>query len=378
MSVTRVLTAVLATSLMASAVVAQQSNSQKDPGVLRLHLMEGSVITGRFVTEIITVTTEFGTLRIPLTKIVSFTPGLDNQPQVRQRINTLILQLGANTAKVRDQAERELANMGFAVKTLLESFRNDKDVERKNRIGRLLQQVEQLREEAEEGDEKPPQALIAEDTVQTIKFTVVGKISPKSFSILTKYGPLTVALSDIRRAAKVVEATPILRRTITVTGQNLVTKNYKSTKILLNRGDRVTIEASGSIILTPWGNNVRTGPDGTSDYGTYKPGIQVGALVGRIGTSGKEFKVGSSHKFTATKSGQLYFAVAMSSGQINSSFPGEYKVKVRVTPASSEKSTSPAKPANRKTPAIDTPKKGVRRKKTVKTRAPIRKTKTKK
>jgi len=327
--------------LTASSLSAQEGKTKKnaDPKVLRLHLMEGSVVSVRLTVDTITVATEFGTLEIQVAKIVSFTPGLESHLAERKRISSLILQLGAKSAKLRDQAEKELAGMGLAVKEILKTFADDKDPERKTRIGRLLQQMEQLQEEADEEGKPIPAALIAEDTVQTPNFTVVGKISPEVFKVQTKFGVLTVALSDIRRAEKEVEATPEIRRTISVAGRNLVVVNYKRSSIRVKRGDRVTITASGSVTLPPWGNQARSGPDGAANYGQYKTGMPVGALVGKIGASGAEFKAGSSHKFTATRSGELYFAIAMRSNYLrgNYNFSGEYKVKIRVIPGDASK-----------------------------------------
>jgi hypothetical protein len=54
--------------------------------------------------------------------------------------------------------------------------------------------------------------------------------------------------------------------------------------------------------------------------------------VGRIGSGGKVFKVGSKHSLTATKPGILYFGIAMNPQFASSdyNFPGGYDVKVRV------------------------------------------------
>jgi hypothetical protein len=54
--------------------------------------------------------------------------------------------------------------------------------------------------------------------------------------------------------------------------------------------------------------------------------------VGRIGSAGKVFKVGSKHTMTAPKAGVLYFGIAMNPqfASQDYNFPGAYDVKVRV------------------------------------------------
>src|SRR5690606_29459477 len=53
---------------------------------VRVYLMEGSVISGTFTVDALTVKTEFGTLEVPVEHVLSFTPGLDSHPQLQMRI----------------------------------------------------------------------------------------------------------------------------------------------------------------------------------------------------------------------------------------------------------------------------------------------------
>ena len=61
-------------------------------------------------------------------------------------------------------------------------------------------------------------------------------------------------------------------------------------------------------------------------------GFPAGCLVAKIGSNGKPFRIGSKTTFTAKKSGTIYFGVAMNSSYANQTFPGQYKVKTRVSP----------------------------------------------
>jgi hypothetical protein len=102
--------------------------------LMRLHLMEGSVVAGRLSTETVTVETAFGKLEIPVANIVSFTPGLDSHPEERKKIGRLIQQLGSNNAGERDAAQRTLTDMGKTIQTELSRYVMDEDTERRSRI----------------------------------------------------------------------------------------------------------------------------------------------------------------------------------------------------------------------------------------------------
>ncbi len=302
------------------------------PDEVRLHLMEDSIVTGVLSVQSITVTTEFGTLEIPVTQIVSVVPGLDSHPEHKRQIVSLIQQLGANNVKERDEAQKALAEMGAPIAAILERYTSDDDAERRTRVQKILAEIEEASEEFAD-ENSTAKSLIPEDTVQTTLFTVVGKVSPKSFEVKTKFGMLTVALADIREARRDMGGSQEIRKSFGVSGANLVQMNYKNSGIRVNKGDEVSITADGSIIMSPWGNNVSSTPEGGANFQWYIPNkIPGGALVARIGTSGPDFKVGSKHSFTATKAGVLYFAVAMNAQFANQgyNFPGEYNVKVRV------------------------------------------------
>lgn len=177
-----------------------------------------------------------------------------------------------------------------------------------------------------------PVALIDDDTISTTSFTMVGKISPESFQLQTKFGPLTVKLADIRRAEHESDEKPEFRKVIEVQGNNLVMRSPLNSGIKVNKGDKIEIEASGSVVMTPWGSDQVSGPEGSPNYGQYRPGINGGALCMRYGASGQDELIGRGKKFTATKSGTIYFGVAMQQNFAGNQFPGSYKVKVRVGP----------------------------------------------
>jgi hypothetical protein len=149
----------------------------------------------------------------------------------------------------------------------------------------------------------------------------------------TQFGPLKVAISDIRRGERETEQKPEIRKQIAVRGENLIQLNMVATGVRLNRGDKLQITADGKLTMSPWGNNSFSTPDGSEQFQWYVPNqIPGGALVGRIGAAGKFFKVGSKHSQTVTKAGVLYLGIAMNPqfASQDYNFPGQYDVKLRV------------------------------------------------
>ena len=302
--------------------------------MIRLHLMEGSVISGRLSIDAMTVETPYGKLDIPVGQIVSITPGLDSHPEERKRIGRLILQLGSNQAAEREAAQRTLTEMGVLIQSELVRYANDDDVERRTRVQKILAELEEA-DVDDDGDPLAARPWISQDTVETTMFTVVGKITPQTFSVQTQFGPLNVSIGDIRRGERETDQKPEIRKTVVVNGGHLVQLNMVSTGIRLNRGDKVNVAADGKLVMSPWGNNVTSSPDGSEQFQWFIPNqIPGGALVGRIGSGGKVFKIGSKNNFTAPRAGTLYLGIAMNPqfASQDYNYPGEYNVKIRVNP----------------------------------------------
>lgn len=308
------------------------------PRFIRLHLQDGSVISGDLSISDVTMTTTFGKLIIPIEKIQSFSPGLSSNPKLNEEIATLINNLGADDYKAREQAHRDLVARGLRIRQQLVARAGDENAEIKRHISDILKEFEQLEEEREDEDQQVANetALIAQDTIVTSEFTVIGKISPVEFSIDSKYGPLKIALSDIAKAEReVVAGKQTLRKNLDIQGTNLAARNFKSTGIKVRAGDRLNIRADGTITLSPWGNNAQSSPDGMPNYGWYIPNqIPTGSLCGKIGDKGTPFKVGRNYSTVVKQSGILHLALAMPneySGE-GYQFPGAFKVKVKVDP----------------------------------------------
>ncbi|MSR58027.1 MAG: hypothetical protein EXS05_10165 [Planctomycetaceae bacterium] len=308
------------------------TESKSTDRAIRLHLMEGSVVSGKLSIDSIHVETPFGTLDIPVANVITLTPGLDSHPEERKRIGRLIQQLGSNVAAERDAAQRTLTEMGAAIQSELVAHLNDGDMERHVSLQKILAELEEANSD-DDTDTLTSRPWVAQDTVETNLFTVVGRVSPQAFSVQTQFGPLNVSISDIRRGEREPDLKPEIRKSLIVSGQNLVQLNMLNSGIRVNRGDKISVTADGKLTMTPWGNNAFATPDGSEQFQWYIPNqIAGGALVARIANGGKIFKIGSKQSFSAASSGMLQFGIAMNPqfASPDYAFPGEYNVKVKV------------------------------------------------
>lgn len=306
------------------------------PKHIRMHLLDGSVISGDLSVSEIEVETSFGKLVVPIDRIRSLKPGLDSNPKVLGEIEAQIKNLSSDDYKTREQAHKDLAAMGLKVRKELERFAADDNAEIKRHVGEILKEMEEQAEQAADDENATTeQPWIRLDTLVTTDFTVVGKVSPHEFQIASKYGPLTIALADLKEGERQVAVRESLRRSVTVEGANIAQRSFKSSGVRVQAGDKITLKADGNIVMSPWGSNAATGPDGAPNYGWYVPNqIPGGALVARIGDKGTVFKVGRQTTFVAKNSGVLQLAIGIQAEYANEGYqyPGQYSVKLRVDP----------------------------------------------
>ena len=303
---------------------------------IRFHMWDGAVVGGDVSIKRLSVQTEFGSLEIPIEKIRSFYPGLDSFPERKQMIDTLVEQLGDRDYDVRERAHRKLREMGLQIREQLLEFDDGGSAERNKHLTDLRKELDEVIEDLEEGEEGPnsvERALIDGDEVNTPDFSVVGKIQQPTFEISSKYGQLTISLQDIHFADRSFnQPRAEIRKSVTVPGSTFFQKNPKSTRVRVNKGDRITIRGSGTVDWTNWNNT--SSPEGLQNQGSWE-GIACGALCARIGKSGDVIKIGSKESFVAKKNGVLYLAISMKDNYANNSsyrWEGDFKARIVVQP----------------------------------------------
>ena len=306
------------------------------PQLVTLHLLDGNILSGIADVKEIEVETEFGALRIPIHRIRAFRPGLNTYTQLRKKLDELVLDLGANEYTVREKAHKDLSAYGLRILSVVDEFKAGNNPERKRHLDEIKKELQELESELDEDEELNfgDRPLIEGDEIVTDTFTVIGKIKVDDFRIKSRYGNLVISIKDISYGDRPLTSLPDINKTVTVKGSDMAQSRFKSTGIKVRAGDVVLIKADGQIVMSPWGDSEMSGPNGATNYGWFRSGeIEAGALVARIGNSGKIFKLGTKKKFTCKTSGTLNFAIGMNPEYASGyNYPGEYKVKVKVQP----------------------------------------------
>jgi hypothetical protein len=305
------------------------------PKHIRLHLLDGSVISGDLSVSEIEIQTPFGKLVVPIDRIRSLKPGLDSYPKVLAEIETQIKNLASDDYKTREQAHKDLQAMGLKIRKELDRYAADENAEIKRHVGEIIKELDEQAEQAADEETAAEQPWIRLDTLVTSDFTVVGKVSPNEFQVTSKYGPLTVQLADLKLGERQTAVRESLRKNVTVDGSNIAQRSFKSTGIRVEAGDKINLKAEGTVVMTPWGSNAAASPDGAPNYGWFVPNqIPGGALVAKIGDKGDVFKVGRQATFVAKNAGVLQLAIGIQAEYANQGYqyPGQYLVKLKVDP----------------------------------------------
>jgi hypothetical protein len=113
-------------------------------------------------------------------------------------------------------------------------------------------------------------------------------------------------------------------------------RDWTSTGVIIRRGDRIRITATGTVTLDPTTQQT-SGPEGTdlTDARKLMADRPTGALIGVIGADNDDFIfIGRSAEFTATRDGLLFLSVNEGALSDNS---GAYKAAIEVQSQSARK-----------------------------------------
>ncbi|MFA7007061.1 MAG: hypothetical protein WC429_23680, partial [Verrucomicrobiia bacterium] len=168
-----------------------------------------------------------------------------------------------------------------------------------------------------------------DDEVVTPTFTIVGAVKFESLAIATKFGPLKVAKKDL--AVMSLAEPQKISRTVSVPAKATAGRMI-ATGVRVKRGDRLVINASGTVSYRNYGGTQFT-PEGSSNYGAWNENFQIGSLLGRINAGGPMFKVGERYNDKVETDGELFLGIAThDSGSTYGN--GEFKVRIQIQPAS--------------------------------------------
>jgi len=302
-------------------ILAQESSnsSPTKPSNAEVRFGDGSIVRMTLLQESLEVQTKYGKLTIPVSDIRKVEFGLHVPAEVSQQINQSIKRLASDVYKERDSATKELIQVGHFAFPMLQKATSSGDQEVAYRAVGLIKQI----------SERVPAELLKlrdEDVIHTSEFTVIGRItSPTIKAHSPHFGEVTLKLSELR-TMHVKQQGGKQELIVDATKHGSALDQWCDTGITVDTALRISIAADGQVDLWPQGpGQYVTAPKG---YNTAGKGGQfmAGALIGRIGESGKMFYIGDRYEGPATEEGRLLLQIVPSPW--NNASSGQYRVRI--------------------------------------------------
>lgn len=303
--------------LCAINVTAQEST--KSPDFAEVRMGDGSLVRTVVLQESLEVQTKFGKLIIPFREIRRIEFGLHVPAGVNDQIESSIRLLGSEVYKEREEAAKGLIQVGHLAYPALQKAAKSSDMEVAQRANVVLKKITE-----KVAPENLRQRL--EDVIHTSEFPVVGRITSASIKAHSShFGELSLRLADLR-SMHLRNNSGDKALTVDASHHGSAPDQWLDTGITVDPMLRVVISAEGQVDLWPQGpGQYLASPKGYTTAGRGGQ-FQAGALVARIGETGKAFHVGERYEGTPKEEGRLYFHIVPSPW--NNASSGSYRVRV--------------------------------------------------
>src|SRR5262245_1563120 len=159
---------------------------------MEVRCTNGSVIKLKVLEEQLSLKTPYGKLAIPLAKVNEVECATRLPEETARRVAALVLELGSDQLKTRDDATAELARLGVKAYPALLKAEKDKDAEVQKRARQLLEKVRKSHSE---------EALVVreKDVVHTEDSRISGQLETLLLRCHTdQFGEVKLKLSDVR------------------------------------------------------------------------------------------------------------------------------------------------------------------------------------
>ncbi len=302
--------------------------SDKPSMLPTFYLRDRSKITGAPKFETLEIRTLYGALSIPRDQILKIRFARRIAPELKNRIDGLIADLGNEDFDRREEATKGLSDIALPALEALRAAAKSTNEEVKNRATGLIEELaRKFPAEGATSEELVPSLSGTDDEILTTRMTVKGVIPIEDLLIESRYGELKVLIADLSAVVFRVSGPENLKIEIAPTYQP--PGSWLDTKFDVERGQKLRIEASGAIGVRNYG--ISSGPDGNRDWGgTTFQNFPMLSLIGKIGKRGPPFLIGSTFNGKAKTTGRLYMAVCpvpQNTGRAN----GNYKVTAKVS-----------------------------------------------
>jgi hypothetical protein len=318
-------------------------NIQAQPGektdivTYTIHLRNGDILTGTTKTRNIIVSTEYGTLGMPIKNISQIKFGIKNPLLERDLIDGYINKLYSAKPEEQKWGFEMLGNQEVGAISILTDFINsEKNVAVLNQEYSPENALKILKGVHNIDNLTPINDIISYDD----KCVIEGTCNfGGDLAVETQFGLLSIprkniSVIDVFYNAN-TEAENANKLFNVLANKNISSNNdagFLNTGVSVKIGSTISISATGKVTLASLSGNTYT-PDGgvngapaPNDGGTNAP--SYGGLVFKIGENGPVQKAGSNLKVKANADGIIYFAIYET--VFDPKNAGSFKVKLKV------------------------------------------------
>ena len=261
---------------------------------------------------------------LPFSNILSIQFGSPASEKEADKIKAGLMSIQGKDRVNRDLAVESLTDLGVPVLSPLIALLKDTDLREPSPLYKLFSRV------------MPGYADNIDRNLDMIRFvdgeTVRGTVVTKELKLFTGENKLiALPLNTLRRIAMRRE---LIEKTFEVHClRNSTQTEFLDTGIILSSESKVVGYASGFARLSFDEDGWTSGPDGKSTAGPRHSdllvdGFSYGALVGRVGASGKRWLAGSKFQNSGLGFGRLAFAINDNEHWQNN--VGSYRLKLRI------------------------------------------------
>jgi hypothetical protein len=285
------------------------------PSDIEVRLKDGSVIRGQAPgLDKIRIKMAYGELAFPADDVYCVSIGERVSAETARQVRELLKDLDDDSFTKRGEAQKRLEVIGAAAVEIMRQERGNGSPEVRNRIDALLKKLS--------ADVKAN----IEDAIKARHLTVSGTLLLDSLVLKSRFGDLTVKLTDVRNIRWLGKGET---KTLTLEAKTGV-REWVDTGVDVRAGENVVVACAGQMHL--FGNNDPLIPAGTRGWGNPNPCL-AGTLLARLGPAGKPFEIGALKKWQAASSERLYLRVFVNEQVLRNNTSdeqnsGAYAVKV--------------------------------------------------
>jgi hypothetical protein len=314
------------TAAACSGAAAQTPATEPNSFIVRLR--NGSVVQPATLLDALEIETKFGKFSIPAKEVVSIDFGFRLSQEDEKKLQQAMSDLSSDKFPLREAATKTLMSLGrLAYPAVLEGLKGA-DLEKTKRLQLVLKDIQAR---------NTPERLQTRrtDVVRTSDSTITGQIVSTALRFRWEpAGELKLPLSQLRELRSLLPGGELIAMVeASKYGNNM---SWMETEFVVMLGSRLQVKATGEINLDPtnmFNNPTSRGikPDGTQGWNSGE-GYLPGQLLGKIGTSGPTFVVGSRYSAAAKHEGKLFLRIVTLEHANKVRADGSYQVVISSEP----------------------------------------------